>query len=95
MGRPVGERILTAVAMVKEKGAMTTREMTDATGLPPQNAHKYLSRAVGLGLIGVNRKVRPILFFDLMVDDKEPLPEPIAPPEPRRIERHHLESVWG
>lgn len=59
MGRNIGGRIIEACEIVESFGACGSPEVTPLMGIQPTNAIKYLSRAVGYGLLTVDRDVTP------------------------------------
>lgn len=56
MSRPIGERIREACQILEQHGPMGSRSICDLMdGVEPANAGKYCLRAVGLGLMTVER----------------------------------------
>ena len=58
--RPIGKRIAEALGIVDEIGAANYRQVYERMdGVIVENAGKYCQRAVGLGLMTVDRSVYP------------------------------------
>ncbi len=93
MAQPIGRRVLQACEIVRKIGPSTTRQV--AAHMPDLQidcVHKYCSRAVGLGLLTVDRSVFPKQYtvVDKIVD-REPKerPRPVIRHEP-----HALHGIW-
>lgn len=94
MGRPIGKRILQACEIVRQLGPSTTRQIgVHMPDVVTENVDKYCSRAVGCGLLTVDRTVRPKQYavVDKVVDSGVE-PEPM--PQPKRYEPHALHAIW-
>ena len=100
MTRPIGARIIEACEIVERHGICSSPTVTPLMGIESTNAIKYLSRAVGYGLLTVSRDVRPHQY-QVVAGWREKV-KPIArvkpytprPPAPR-VRTHHLQAVWS
>lgn len=61
-GRSVGARIRTLLQETDRLGSATSRQLSDATGIDMPNIGKYCLRAVGMGLMEVDRTTRPSIY---------------------------------
>ena len=93
-GRPIGARIRQICEVLEKTGPLVTKEIcARLPNIEQSNAGKYCSRAVGLGLMTVNR-VHAHRSYYAIVDNWRELIEqrrttkPIKPPRPlKRISR--------
>ena len=74
--RPVGKRIIQACSLVEQCGTATSPMLTPVMGTAPTNTIKYLSRSVGMGLLTVDRSMRPHRYQ--VVDGWRETVKPIA-----------------
>ena len=93
MGRKIGKRILQVCEIVRELGQCTARQIGDRMpDVDIENVHKYCSRAVGCGLISVDRTEFPKKYaiVDKIVDSGVRDRVPSVP----RHEPHALHGIW-
>lgn len=87
-GRPIGARIREVLSVVEAMGSATVIQVRPrlSGGVEHSNAAKYCSRAVGLGLMTVDRDKKPMVFTPVdgwrqLIEEREAA-EPVAE-EPR------------
>jgi hypothetical protein len=87
-GRPIGARIREVLSIVEAMGSATVIQVRPrlSGGVEHSNAAKYCSRAVGLGLMTVDRDKKPMVFTPVdgwrqLIEEREAA-EPVAE-EPR------------
>lgn len=100
MGRQIGARIIEVCDIVERLGACRSKAVSDMSGTELSNVMKYMARAVGHGLLTVNRDVFPA-HYKIVHGWREKL-KPVSTPKPRvaRSTRltpaaHHLHAAWA
>lgn len=88
-GRPIGARIREVLSIVEAMGTATVSQVRPRLtgGVEHSNAARYCSRAVGLGLMTVDRDKKPMVFTPVngwrqLIEEREAA-EPVAK-EPRQ-----------
>lgn len=83
-GRPIGARIREVLSVVEAMGSATFIQVRPrlSGGVEHSNAAKYCSRAVGLGLMTVDRDKKPMVFTPVdgwrqLIEEREAA-EPVA-----------------
>ena len=102
MPRPIGGQIFHACEAVERFGVCGSPDVQPILGVVNTNAIKYLSRAVGYGLLTVDRSTRPHQYR--VVPGWREKVKPIARIQPYVVRplkmkqtslMVHLQSVWG
>lgn len=110
MGRPIGNRIVEVLEIAERLGPCSVRQghacMSPEVDI--HNADKYFTRAVGMGLMTVDRCGKPKLYYVapgwrkmLLALRAEPKPVPAVPVVAAELlplalqARHPLETVWA
>lgn len=102
MPRTVGTRIIAACSEVERRGVCSQSDVTAVMQIEPSNVGKYLSRAVGLGLLSIDRTTRPHSYavipgwrerIKLIARVKPAIARPVFVPVP--VRSHHLQGIWA
>ena len=60
--RPIGKHVRTVMQILDDLGPCTYRQVWERMDVCKQNANKYCSRAVALGLATVDKTTKPCLY---------------------------------
>lgn len=100
--KPIGQRIIQACEIVERLGVCGSPEIYPIMDIEQTNCIKYLSRAVGMGLLYVNRDFRPHQYYVMpgwrdkikpIARVKPYIPRPARKPTPST--NFILQNVWG